>query len=137
MFLYTFIFLDKVRKIKFIMKSLKTTNKHQLHLERWKKAETKNEVLMMTDHAENHMPSVNRKTNQLLLQLQKGLPNERLLSKLQKIRADRSIVGDGCFICDKKYKKNQFVLMLPCGHVIHYSCREKWLKTASTCPTCK
>lgn len=40
-----------------------------------------------------------------------------------------------CYIC-LKYFKN-FALKLPCGHLFCKECLEPWLKTNSTCPTCK
>ena len=102
------------------MKSYKRTNNHQVYLNRLESVETKYKVLTMHEHPENYKPNVNRETNRLLLQLQKGLPKKRLFSKLPNLSADRSIVGDACFIFDNKYEKNQFVVKLPCGHVFRF-----------------
>lgn len=42
-----------------------------------------------------------------------------------------------CYICLKNFKKNGKVRQLPCGHLFCNSCLQPWLKTNSTCPTCK
>ena len=56
------------------MKSYKRTNNHQVYLNRWELIETKYKVLTMHEHSENYKPNVNRETNRLLFQLQKGFP---------------------------------------------------------------
>ncbi|VUZ56149.1 unnamed protein product [Hymenolepis diminuta] len=42
-----------------------------------------------------------------------------------------------CDICLSNYKCGQKVLHLPCGHMFHRSCIDKWLAKAETCPKCR
>jgi len=42
-----------------------------------------------------------------------------------------------CRICLAKYVNNDELRELPCTHVFHVSCVDKWLKINSLCPLCK
>ncbi|VDO04816.1 unnamed protein product [Rodentolepis nana] len=52
-----------------------------------------------------------------------------------------SIKGDDhkleCNICLCDYRTGQKVRHLPCGHVFHRECVDKWLANAETCPKCR
>jgi hypothetical protein len=42
-----------------------------------------------------------------------------------------------CYICYEAYKAGEYQRPLPCGHVFHKKCIDKWLKTTITCPLCR
>ncbi|CAN1148233.1 E3 ubiquitin-protein ligase At1g12760 [Linum perenne] len=42
-----------------------------------------------------------------------------------------------CYICLKKYEDEEELKELPCGHVFHVECLDKWLKKNASCPLCK
>ena len=42
-----------------------------------------------------------------------------------------------CCICLAKYIDKEEVRQLPCSHVFHLKCVDKWLAIASSCPLCK
>ncbi|RYE38984.1 MAG: hypothetical protein EOP48_26325 [Sphingobacteriales bacterium] len=45
--------------------------------------------------------------------------------------------SDMCSICIKHFKKNEDLRVLPCGHIFHVECVDKWLKSLAACPNCK
>ncbi|OHT01781.1 hypothetical protein TRFO_31253 [Tritrichomonas foetus] len=47
---------------------------------------------------------------------------------------DPSKIDDNCAICLSEPIEP---IELPCGHIHCYDCTYKWLKTSSTCPTCR
>uniref|UniRef100_A0A1J3JM57 E3 ubiquitin-protein ligase n=1 Tax=Noccaea caerulescens TaxID=107243 RepID=A0A1J3JM57_NOCCA len=51
----------------------------------------------------------------------------------------RLISGEdaSCCICLAKYGDDEEVRELPCAHVFHVVCVDKWLKINATCPLCK
>ncbi|XP_023644378.1 E3 ubiquitin-protein ligase At1g63170 [Capsella rubella] len=59
-----------------------------------------------------------------------------LLSGSQK---KRLISGEdaSCCICLTRYGDDEAVRELPCSHVFHVDCVDKWLKINATCPLCK
>ena len=44
---------------------------------------------------------------------------------------------EGCVICLDEFADGVQVLTLPCAHVFHASCAEKWLEHSAVCPLCK
>ncbi|XP_050134139.1 E3 ubiquitin-protein ligase At1g63170-like isoform X1 [Malus sylvestris] len=52
---------------------------------------------------------------------------------------EREISGDDavCCICLAKYADNDELRELPCLHVFHVECVDKWLKINASCPLCK
>lgn len=42
-----------------------------------------------------------------------------------------------CTICQEEFKIGDHVRILPCSHVHHRECVDKWLQISSKCPTCK
>lgn len=42
-----------------------------------------------------------------------------------------------CCICLAKYENNDELRELPCSHLFHKDCVDKWLKINSLCPLCK
>ncbi|KAG4961582.1 hypothetical protein JHK82_038263 [Glycine max] len=52
---------------------------------------------------------------------------------------ERMISGEDavCCICLAKYADDDELRELPCSHVFHVECVDKWLKINATCPLCK
>ncbi|KAK7384773.1 hypothetical protein VNO78_30474 [Psophocarpus tetragonolobus] len=52
---------------------------------------------------------------------------------------ERVISGEDavCCICLAKYENNDELRELPCSHLFHKDCVDKWLKINSLCPLCK
>lgn len=52
---------------------------------------------------------------------------------------ERVISGEDavCCICLAKYADNDELRELPCSHVFHVACVDKWLKINASCPLCK
>ncbi|MED6124541.1 hypothetical protein PIB30_059903 [Stylosanthes scabra] len=52
---------------------------------------------------------------------------------------ERVISGDDavCCICLAKYENNDELRELPCSHLFHKDCVDKWLKINALCPLCK
>ncbi|GKV35753.1 hypothetical protein SLEP1_g43974 [Rubroshorea leprosula] len=52
---------------------------------------------------------------------------------------ERTISGEDavCCICLAKYADNDELRELPCVHVFHVECVDKWLKINASCPLCK
>mmetsp|Transcript_766 Transcript_766/g.1124 ORF Transcript_766/g.1124 Transcript_766/m.1124 type:complete len:187 (+) Transcript_766:66-626(+) len=44
---------------------------------------------------------------------------------------------DGCAICWEEFGPGRELTLLPCGHVWHSNCLEKWIKCHTTCPGCR
>ena len=42
-----------------------------------------------------------------------------------------------CMICLSDYKDGESVRTLPCGHVYHKECVDRWLAINHNCPACK
>ncbi|CAG9465800.1 unnamed protein product [Pedinophyceae sp. YPF-701] len=45
--------------------------------------------------------------------------------------------GDKCIICTDEYEVDQQVIKMPCQHVFHEDCLDKWLNINNTCPVCR
>lgn len=56
-----------------------------------------------------------------------GTPKERIISGEDAV----------CCICLAKYANNDELRELPCAHVFHVECVDKWLKINASCPLCK
>jgi hypothetical protein len=41
-----------------------------------------------------------------------------------------------CSVCLEEQKFGEHVRALPCFHVFHRDCIDRWLKTKATCPVC-
>ncbi|CAN1168205.1 E3 ubiquitin-protein ligase At4g11680 [Linum perenne] len=52
---------------------------------------------------------------------------------------ERMISGEDavCCICLNEYEDEEELKELPCGHVFHVECVDKWLKINASCPLCK
>ena len=39
-----------------------------------------------------------------------------------------------CSICQNSFTYNENILILPCKHIFHFQCIDKWLEKNNTCP---
>jgi hypothetical protein len=51
-------------------------------------------------------------------------------------KEDTEIEALSCAICLSAYESSDMIRPLPCGHHLHKSCSDSWLKVKSTCPLC-
>jgi len=42
-----------------------------------------------------------------------------------------------CSICIEQFQVNEKILTLPCSHIYHKSCLQKWLINNQNCPLCR
>mmetsp|Transcript_60236 Transcript_60236/g.108452 ORF Transcript_60236/g.108452 Transcript_60236/m.108452 type:complete len:172 (+) Transcript_60236:1-516(+) len=42
-----------------------------------------------------------------------------------------------CLICQEDFASGASVAWLPCGHVMHKACAQKWFEVSRQCPVCK
>lgn len=42
-----------------------------------------------------------------------------------------------CCICLAQYREKEEVRQLPCTHMFHLKCVDRWLRIISSCPLCK
>ena len=54
-------------------------------------------------------------------------------SEAAAVAADK----ETCCVCMDEHKPGQMMRTLPCMHVFHLKCIDKWLKTSLECPVCK
>eukprot|EP00667_Euglena_gracilis_P019351 EG_transcript_20714 len=77
--------------------------------------------------------------------LQRSTPTEGLLrSQLDRLTSLRRITESDlktnigqCTICLSEYQKGEEARTLPCWHLYHRECIDRWLKEHRTCPICK
>lgn len=55
----------------------------------------------------------------------------------EKKFSDLKEVDDTCPICLEKFKDEENVAVLECGHLYHPNCIKKWGKQKPSCPMCK
>jgi hypothetical protein len=64
-----------------------------------------------------------------------SISNLKLIPRLSQKRVQKHIQ---CAICLEPFKKAQRnTLMMPCRHLFHKGCVERWLRSSGTCPTCR
>jgi hypothetical protein len=87
-------------------------------------------------------------TSQYILRLE---PDESVLHVFKKLKPGHFIkkhlpshkkptsehLADTCSICLDLYTTNTYVRTLPCAHMFHKKCVDKWLKKTFQCPYCR
>jgi hypothetical protein len=87
-------------------------------------------------------------TSHYILQLD---PDETVLHVLKKLKPNHFIkkhlppykkatsdhAADTCSICLDHYTTATYTRTLPCGHMFHKKCVDKWLKQTFHCPYCR
>ena len=58
-----------------------------------------------------------------------------LLSKSMSLKG-ASLAGQTCAICIEEFQPGLSVKALPCAHIFHASCIDRWLIEVQTCPLC-
>ena len=53
------------------------------------------------------------------------------------IKREEQTCSISCAICLDGYKKGQKIKKLPCNHVFHNACSQRWLKKQRRCPLCR
>jgi len=65
----------------------------------------------------------------------------KILGRCKKIKKDDKIILDAndCVVCLDLYKEGEYKRNVPCGHIFHKRCIDKWfkIKRALECPLCK
>tara|TARA_Y100000389_G_C17394438_1_gene481746 strand:+ start:520 stop:924 length:405 start_codon:yes stop_codon:yes gene_type:complete len=60
------------------------------------------------------------------------------LGKYKQIKKDDCLLNDcECSICCGEYKCGEYKRELPCSHVFHKKCIDKWLCSHDHCPMCR
>jgi hypothetical protein len=97
------------------------------------------------NHPQQYNNDLNENSYEELLNLQERIGNvavgvdketlENVTSKFQlkKIPEDEKL----CSICYDDFKINDKVRKLPCMHLYHSNCIDKWLKNSKKCPLCQ
>ena len=65
------------------------------------------------------------------------LPPAMAFSEAAGFMLDGAAVGAECVVCLDALRPADRVRMLPCVHVFHECCADRWLRRARTCPLCK
>ena len=82
---------------------------------------------------------------ELLERFGNGAPNRRAPSETiqnlpsRRIKADETLPSEmqSCCICLAEIEAGDEVKTLPCFHLFHSTCIERWLNQSSLCPICK
>jgi hypothetical protein len=69
---------------------------------------------------------------------QEEQPNVNILQQLPKYkRCGIQYEGHECIICTENMTSREFYRKLPCEHVFHKKCIDRWVVRNPTCPTCR
>lgn len=52
-------------------------------------------------------------------------------------KAEAAEEQQSCMVCLGEYEENEVIRTLPCLHIFHQPCIDKWLQAHKTCPLCK
>jgi len=67
----------------------------------------------------------------------RGLSLEHLSTlPIHLVTADCHLQNEICLVCQSEYVVNEQIRTLPCLHVFHQICIDKWLGTQTRCPIC-
>lgn len=67
----------------------------------------------------------------------KKLQAKASLQRCSRIPFTQQLSEQDCQVCFLKYSKRRDIRQLPCGHVFHKTCCEKWFRENSKCPLCR
>ena len=67
----------------------------------------------------------------------KNLKRFKMEEKYAKKEDNKEIEYPACSICLNEIKKEEDTCLIPCGHMFHDKCINKWLDTNNTCPVCR
>merc|ERR1711957_460119 len=62
--------------------------------------------------------------------------SDAALQALPTETLEKTVEGDPCAICQDTMSQGDAVRRLPCAHIFHADCIEKWLRLKLTCPLC-
>ena len=69
---------------------------------------------------------------------QKRCRAKALLQRCTKVKLeDLSDQTSECAICQYVFQKRRDIRNLPCGHLYHRNCIEKWFLEKDSCPSCR
>jgi len=82
----------------------------------------------------------NKKARRQMYEMEKN--NAQLSVKIDSMSSEKNeekkeeIETLSCAICLSAYETSDMIRPLPCGHHLHKTCSDAWLKVKSTCPLC-
>uniref|UniRef100_A0A7N0T830 RING-type E3 ubiquitin transferase n=1 Tax=Kalanchoe fedtschenkoi TaxID=63787 RepID=A0A7N0T830_KALFE len=63
--------------------------------------------------------------------------SEAAVAALEKVEAEEGAAATGCCAICMEEDQVRLNSRMPCRHVFHTMCIEKWLRISSSCPTCR
>lgn len=98
-------------------------------------------ALMLLDMLENDMEQAMQESLATAEPVRHPTVTKAELDKIAPIQTFKRGFGHDdspCSVCQCGFKARQHVRRLPCGHLYHARCLEKWVcKTHSCCPVCR
>ena len=88
-------------------------------------------------------PNPDTKTYEQLLMLENQLGNvkkgysRREIERLPYTYYVKDFKQDECIICQDMFKVKEKIRKLPCEHIFHVNCIDKWFEEDKKCPCCK
>ena len=112
--------LDEHQQIQFLLSILRQNILSQL--------EAAELNMALRESMETYKPNVTPASKGAIAQLSRYELTEETLKTAQ---------DPMCVICSEEFKVNDVVLSLPCKHLFHAACCEKWLEINNTCCVCR
>lgn len=113
------------------------------------------EAFFLDNFASNFMSNFNNPMERIIFINTMNNPNQhqgnppaskKSLEKLKKFKMEEKFAKKDkenkleypdCSICLMQIAVGQLTVLLPCGHMFHDECAEKWLQIHNTCPLCR
>lgn len=77
-------------------------------------------------------------TQDRIITCQRKNPESIANECLKKIPTIKIVeIDDECVVCLETFKLEEEVKKLPCNHIYHIKCLEKWMQNSTTCPKCR
>ncbi|KAI1610479.1 hypothetical protein EDD37DRAFT_18425 [Exophiala viscosa] len=84
------------------------------------------------------IPLVKYSTVIRISRMENGTDEEASLSVHTSRHIGQDSTRDECPVCVETFLTNDDVRILPCGHIYHHRCVDRWLlRIAGTCPVCR